>query len=46
MGNDNYYPLGMQHQFKVELMASVLKELNIKIDEIARVYEVRNMIED
>lgn len=44
--NDDCYSLDMQHAFKVELMASVIEELNISIDEIAKVYQQRNVIEE
>ena len=44
--NDYAYSKEMQHGFKTELMASVLKELDIPIDDIAKVYRERNTVED
>lgn len=44
--NDCVYTSKMQHGFKVELMASVLAELNISIDDIAKVYQDRKVIEE
>ncbi|MEG0108333.1 MAG: hypothetical protein RSO15_14940 [Bacteroides sp.] len=44
--NDDCYSLDMQHGFKVELMASVLEELNVSIDDIAKVYQERKIVED
>lgn len=44
--NDCVYSSKMQHGFKVELMASVLAELNISLDDIAKVYQDRKVIEE
>lgn len=44
--NDNCYSKEMQRGFKVELMASVLAELNISLDDIAKVYQDRKVIEE
>lgn len=44
--NDTCYSKDMQHGFKVELMASILEELKISIDDIARVYQERKIVED
>lgn len=44
--NDITYSKDVQHDFKTELMASILEELNISIDDIAKVYQERNAVED
>ena len=40
--NNVEYSLETQHRFKVELMASVLTELNVSLDDLKREYESRN----
>lgn len=44
--NDFTYSKDMQHGFKTELMASILEELNISIDDIAKVHQERNTAEN
>ena len=44
--NDIVYSKEMQHGFKTELMASILEELNISLDDIAKVYQDRDTVED
>ena len=44
--NDICYSKEMQHCFKVEIMASVLEELNVSLDDIAKVYQERKIIEE
>lgn len=44
--NDDCYSKELQHQFKTELFASLLEELNISIDDIALIYKERNTITD
>lgn len=39
--NNNTYSDETQHRFKVELMASVLAELNVSIEDLKREYESR-----
>lgn len=44
--NDICYSKEMQHCFKVEIMASVLEELNVSLDDIAEVYQERKIVEE
>lgn len=44
--NDECYSKDQQHYFKAELMASVLEELNISLDDIAKIYNERNLTTD
>lgn len=39
--NNNIYSDDTQHRFKVELMASVLSELNISLDDLKKEYDAR-----
>lgn len=41
--NNNTYSNEMQHGFKVELMASVLSELNVSLDDLKKEYDARNI---
>lgn len=44
--NDTCYSKDMQRYFKTEIMASVLEELDISLDDIAKVYQERKNIDD
>ena len=39
--NNNTYSDEIQHRFKVELMASVLSELDVTLDDLKKEYEIR-----
>ena len=39
--NSNTYSDEIQHRFKVELMASVLSELDVTLDDLKKEYEIR-----
>lgn len=44
--NDDCYSTKMQHEFKVDLMASILEELNVSTSEIENVYRERAEVEE
>lgn len=44
--NDCVYSKEIQHGFKAELIASMLEELNISVDDIAKVYQSRKENDD
>ena len=44
--NDTIYSPQMQKGFKTELMASIVEELGITIDDLQRVYQSRNTNEE
>lgn len=39
--NNNTYSDEIQHRFRVELMASVLSELDVTLDDLKKEYEIR-----
>lgn len=41
--NNNIYSDDTQHRFKVELMASVLPELDVSLDDLQKEYEIRTL---
>lgn len=44
--NDNCYSKEMQRGFKAEILASILEELDVSLDDIAKVYQERKIIEE
>lgn len=44
--NNDTYSDEMQHRFKVELMASVLSELDVSLDDLKKEYEARKFNEE
>ena len=46
MENDTCYTPSLQHVFKCELMASILEELNITVEDIQNIYDARKSIDE